>query len=130
MPTNIVAVYGTLRKGLDHHTLLSDCKPIGLGWLTGFRMHDLGEFPAITFTQENVDRIRVEWYDVPDEVLSAIDQLEVYDPDALERSLHVRTPIFSPYGRGWIYTYNQTLKNAPHITAGDWARFTRKSIQN
>ena len=74
MTTNIVAVYGTLREGLNNHKLIAGCKRIGLGWLTGFRMYNLGDFPGIIPTHDESGRIRVEWYDVSDEILEELDR--------------------------------------------------------
>jgi gamma-glutamylcyclotransferase (GGCT)/AIG2-like uncharacterized protein YtfP len=128
MPTNIVAVYGTLREGLNNHTLISECKRIGLGWLTGFRMHNLGDYPGIVSTLDDGGRIRVEWYDVSDEILEELDRLEGYDPNAVDASMYIRKRIFSPYGRGWIYLYNKSLDNAPYMEAGDWERFSRTTM--
>jgi gamma-glutamylcyclotransferase (GGCT)/AIG2-like uncharacterized protein YtfP len=125
MPTNIVAVYGTLREGLENHELLAECKRIGLGWLTGYRMYNLGDAPGIISTRDDSGRIRVEWYKVTDEILASLDEREGYDPKLPENSQHIRKTIFSPYGRGWIYLYNRTLSNADYMEAGDWERYIR-----
>lgn len=126
MPTTIVAVYGTLREGLKNHTLISECKRIGHGWLTGFRMYNLGEFPGIIFTHDDSGRIRIEWYEISEETLEELDVFENYQPDSVATSQHTRKRVFSPYGPGWIYLYNQPLNNAPYMEAGDWERFTRE----
>ncbi|MCB5162351.1 gamma-glutamylcyclotransferase family protein [Marinomonas algarum] len=123
----IVAVYGTLREGLNDHTLLSTGRRIGMGWLTGFSMHDLGGSPAIVPAHENTERIRVEWYKIPDTTLEELDRLEGYDPNNAETSVFLRKRVFSPYGKGWIYVYNQPLKHAPYMEAGDWVRFSQLS---
>lgn len=126
MSTHIVAVYGSLREGLSHHELVADCKRIGLGWLTGFRMHNLGDFPAIVPTLDESGRIRVEWYEVSDQLLGELDSLFKFDKSALPSSEHTRKRIFTPYGKGWIYIYNQPLGNAPYMEAGDWTRFLKE----
>ncbi|WP_235075926.1 gamma-glutamylcyclotransferase family protein [Marinomonas profundimaris] len=130
MPTNIVAVYGTLREGLNNHTLISESKRIGHGWLTGFRMHNLGESPGVISTHDDSGRIRVEWYDVSNDILDELDRLEGYDPNATDDSRHIRKRVFSPYGRGWIYVYNKPLDHAPYMEAGDWERFSRTPPPN
>ncbi|BFM50048.1 gamma-glutamylcyclotransferase family protein [Marinomonas sp. THO17] len=126
LSTHIIAVYGNLREGLSHHNLIANCKPIGLGWLTGFRMYNLGDFPAIVPTLDESGRIRVEWYQVSDPLLSELDKLLEFDKSALPSSKHIRKRIFSPYGKGWIYIYNQPLENAPYMEAGDWTRFLKE----
>jgi gamma-glutamylcyclotransferase (GGCT)/AIG2-like uncharacterized protein YtfP len=127
MPTNIVAVYGDLREGLNNHLLVAKCQRIGLGWLTGFRMYNLGDYPGIIATNDESGRIRVEWYRVPDTVLKELDRLEGFNPDSTQTSLFLRSPILSPYGSSWIYLYNQPLNNAPYMEAGDWVRFIPKA---
>ena len=132
MSTNIVAVYGTLREGLDNHGLIAECKRIGLGWLTGYRMHNLGDYPGSVYTHDDRFRIRGEWYKISDDVLASLDQLEGYDPKTPDNSLYIRKSVFSPYGRGWVYVYNQTLDKAPYMEAGDWKRHaqTIAKLQN
>ncbi len=130
MPTTIVAVYGTLREGLNNHSFISECKRIGHGWLTGFRMYNLSEFPGVIFTHDDSGRIRVEWYEISEEVLEELDRLENYDPEEIKTSTHTRKRVFSPYGPGWIYLYNQPLNNAPYMEAGDWERFSRGAMHN
>lgn len=129
MPTNIIAIYGTLRSGLKDHEIIAKCQPVGLGWLTGFQMYNLGDFPGVIPTHDDSGRIRVEWYDVPNETLEEIDRLEGFDPDASHTSLHFRKPVFSPYGRGWIYVYNKALNDEPYMEAGDWTRFTKEIMR-
>jgi gamma-glutamylcyclotransferase (GGCT)/AIG2-like uncharacterized protein YtfP len=122
MPSNIVAVYGSLRVGFDNHELLANSQPIGKGWLTGYRMGNFGDFPGVVFTHEDNQRVRVEWYKVTDSTLEAMDRLEEYDPAAPERSLFVRKHVQSPYGKGWIYVYNQPFQHADLVEYGDWER--------
>jgi len=122
MSLNIVAVYGNLRSGFDNHKLLADSQPIGKGWLTGYRMGNFGDFPGVAFTHEYNQRVRVEWYKVTDATLEAMDRLEEYYPDALDSSLFVRKQVHSPYGKGWIYVYNQAFQPTNIIEYGDWER--------
>ena len=128
MPTNIIAVYGTLRAGLNNHTLISKCKRIGHGWLTGFRMYNLGEYPGAIRTHDESGRMRVEWYDVSDELLAELDKLEGYYSNSTHSSLYLRKYVGSPYGRGWIYTYNRDVDESTYMEAGDWVRYLRESM--
>ncbi len=122
MSLNIVAVYGSLRSGFDNHELLLNSQPIGKGWLTGYRMGNFGNFPGVIFTHEDNQRVRVEWYKVTDSTLEAMDRLEEYDPNAPDSSLFIRKKVQSPYGKGWIYVYNQPFHDVDVIEYGDWER--------
>lgn len=128
MPTNIIAVYGTLRAGLNNHSLISKCKRIGHGWLTGFRMYNLGDYPGAIRTHDESGRMRVEWYDVSDGQLAELDKLEGYCSDKTHSSLYIRKYVGSPYGRGWIYIYNRDVDENTYMEAGDWTRFLRESM--
>ena len=130
MSKTIIAVYGTLREGLQNHSFISECKRIGHGWLTGFRMYNLGDSPGVIFTHDDSGRIRIEWYEISDEILEALDLLENYDSEEIKTSTHIRKRVFSPYGPGWIYLYNQPLNNVPYMEAGDWERFSREAMHN
>lgn len=130
MTSNIVAVYGSLRSGLDHHDILADSQPIGKGWLTGFKMSNLGDFPAIKSTCENHQKVRVEWYKVSQSTLEALDRHEEFDPSSPETSRFVRKGVSSPYGRGWIYVYNRPLHQADEVESGDWERVAMRPQAN
>ena len=44
---DLVAVYGTLKhNGMNHH-ILSSCRLHSVEKIKGYRMHDLGAFPAV-----------------------------------------------------------------------------------
>jgi len=128
--SNIVAVYDSLREGMDNHHYIADGKRIALGWLTGYKMYNLGDSPCIVPTRDDSGRVRIEWYKVSDEILESLDILEEYDPNTPKTSLHLRKSIFSPYGRGWIYVYNQPVEQASYMEAGDWERFSRMAMPN
>ncbi|MBJ7536279.1 gamma-glutamylcyclotransferase family protein [Marinomonas transparens] len=127
MSQHIVAVYGSLREKMDNHHYIADGKRIALGWLTGYKMFNFGDYPGIVPTHDDSGRVRIEWYKVSDETLASLDNLEEYDPSTPQTSLYLRKPIFSPYGRGWIYVYNQPLEQSSYMEAGDWERFRRET---
>lgn len=125
MTSNIVAVYGSLRFGLDNHGILAGSQTIGKGWLTGYKMNNLGDFPGIVSTSELHQKIRVEWYKVSESTLEALDQLEGFDPRSPKTSLFIRKHIQSPYGPGWIYVYNRPINHAATVESGDWIRVVK-----
>lgn len=120
MSSNIVAVYDSLRLGFSDHEMIVDSQPIGKGWLTGYRMFNLGAYPGVVKTYEDNQRVRVEWYKVSDSTLEAMDRMKEYDPNELDNSLFVRVRVHSPYGKGSMYIYNQSLQQSTPVEGGDW----------
>jgi gamma-glutamylcyclotransferase len=71
-----IFVYGSLLKGLTNHRLLVRARPLGKARTTrGYRMHDLGHFPAVVADAEG-GRIVGELYEVDADTLTALDRLE------------------------------------------------------
>lgn len=114
----IIAVYGTLKRGMANHQLLFDSVFIGDDHLTNFVLYDLDEFPAARI--EPSDGIHVEVYEVSQKVLSLLDKLEEVDHEMPERGLYRRAQCATGFGVAWIYLYNGTVQGFPRLTAGSW----------
>lgn len=74
-------VYGTLRAGHVAHGMLQGARFLGSRGAPGFRLVDLGEYPAIVPGEGTVAG---ELYEVDDATLEAIDQYEGH-PTLFER---------------------------------------------
>jgi gamma-glutamylcyclotransferase (GGCT)/AIG2-like uncharacterized protein YtfP len=89
-------------------------------------LFDLGIYPAAVPT-EGDSTVRGEVYhilDVPT-VLSALDEIEGFQPDEPERSLYLRVLTNVSLDNGgelaaWAYFYNAPLGRAERITSGDY----------
>ena len=111
---NLVAVYGTLRKGNgNYERLLSQyetlntelSKPI-------FEMHSLGGFPALI---EGDKRVVIELYNVDDETFARLDRLEGYP------NFYDRKQIITSHGDTWIYFQHELSWGSEGIIEnGDW----------
>jgi gamma-glutamylcyclotransferase (GGCT)/AIG2-like uncharacterized protein YtfP len=115
----LVAVYGTLRKGFSNHSTMKQAKGRFIdGYWTppGYCMYDYGGFPAVAL--DGMESIFLEIYEVED--MGILDFLEGY-PD-----LYQRSTISSPYGVCWIYhmSRDQISLTCPQIKCGDWAKYT------
>ena len=42
-----IFVYGTLRYGHERHNVLENARFVGYGFIKGFKLYDLGPYPAI-----------------------------------------------------------------------------------
>jgi gamma-glutamylcyclotransferase (GGCT)/AIG2-like uncharacterized protein YtfP len=115
----LVAVYGSLRKGMGNHGLLQSDEVTFLGTerVSGFDMYSMGGFPFITPAQ---GEIRIELYKVGHATMLRLDRLEGY-PSFYDRKL-----IQTSKGQAWIYfIVGKNLSNYEKVQSGDWVLFRR-----
>ncbi|MHA2939220.1 gamma-glutamylcyclotransferase family protein [Vibrio sp. RC27] len=110
--TNLVFVYGTLRRGESNHYLLEHSEFLGkVQTQPLFSLYDLGEYPGAI---EGDAAIIGEVYQVNETTLEALDRLEEvpieYRRDTLQTSL----------GQAWIYLYQDERQLEQLIPSGDW----------
>lgn len=110
-----VFVYGTLLSGEPNHRLLATAKPLGPARTAlGYRLHDLGSFPAMVEGGEGA--VDGELYEVDDGTLAALDRLEGH-PD-----FYRRVPIRLATGEeveSYVMRPGQVEERAV-VEAGDW----------
>ncbi len=93
--TQLVAVYGSLKKGYGNHSLLESSELKGITETSpSWTMYDLGSFPGIVPGHTN---IHIEVYEVNQETFQRLDMLEGYP------SFYDRKEIETKYGSAWIY---------------------------
>ena len=118
----LVSVYGTLRKGCSNHGYICngeymgsfESKPI-------FSMYSVSNiYPALKLG--GTTSVKLEVYEVDDEVLKKLDGLEGYIPEG-KHNLYDRKKIFTPYGESLIYIYNHGTNDLQKVTSGDWKEF-------
>jgi gamma-glutamylcyclotransferase (GGCT)/AIG2-like uncharacterized protein YtfP len=123
----LVFFYGTLmagfdrrrRAGIDHQLTY-----VGRGSIQA-SLFDLGLYPAAVPAPEAV--VWGEVYELvdADAVLSALDEIEGYQPTDHDRSLYVRRHAAARLPDGstepaWVYFYNAPLGGAQQIVSGDY----------
>lgn len=113
--SELVAVYGTLRRGARNAGALAEARFLGGTRLPGFRLLHFGAYPGAV---PGPGEITVEVYALPEpEMLIALDHLE----GAMERPpLFLRARIPTPFGAAWIYLWARDPAAAPVIPNGDW----------
>lgn len=115
----LVAVYGSLMKGLYNDEFLKDSKFIGT-FVTEpiYTLIDLGSYPGLY--ENGTTSINMEVYEVDDHTLADIDGLEGYLEDNQELSMYIRKTISTPFGKAFGYIYNDPIGTNEPITSGDW----------
>jgi gamma-glutamylcyclotransferase (GGCT)/AIG2-like uncharacterized protein YtfP len=110
----VIAVYGTLRKGLQNHGLLKrdEVNFLGLDTVSGYDLY-AGEYPYLT---QGSGVVIVELYEINESVLRELDTLEGH-PD-----LYYRTSIVtSNEVKADIYLYPKNMiLSGTRIVSGDW----------
>lgn len=114
----LVAVYGTLKRNFPNHSLLQDSTFVGLDYLKGIALYNLGWFPAARLEEHS--SVHVEIFAVSSKTLSALDHLEGYRPDSPEASFYCRMQLASRFGQAWLYVFNQPLDDFSRIPSGRW----------
>lgn len=119
--SNLVAVYGSLRKGLGNHRLLQDLEPVSVETLSGFDMYSMGSFPCVYHGDGD---ITVEVYEVSKErLLGPLDSLEGHP------GFYRREPVETSQGLAWLYVMvsGQYKIPANQVHNGDWYEFRTNS---
>jgi gamma-glutamylcyclotransferase (GGCT)/AIG2-like uncharacterized protein YtfP len=125
--TDLVFFYGTLMSGFDRAgraRVDETLKPVGRGRIDA-ALFDLGIYPAaIPAADAHV------WGEVhrmlePERVLTTLDELEGFSPDAPDSSLYRRVETSVTFEDGhtdtaWVYFYNAPLGQAGRIPSGDY----------
>jgi gamma-glutamylcyclotransferase (GGCT)/AIG2-like uncharacterized protein YtfP len=126
MENSIVAVYGSLRKGLGNHGLLQGSEFIGTGKVSGYGMYSLGGFPAMSNVGAKSDAV-VEVYSVDEVTMARLDRLEGY-PSFYNRSL-VAVLLdegeggVATYASAWMYHIDEAFDNKDFVASGDWVKY-------
>ena len=123
----LVAVYGSLRKGLGNHRLLENAKYLGdFETEPIFSLYSLGSFPGLK--KEGTTSVTMEVYEVTPIEANRIDQLEGYVPGR-ESTFYDKIPIETPYGEASVYIYVDRIPDARLVPSGDWKQYREEKYQ-
>lgn len=113
----LVAVYGSLRKGMGNHGLLDNDESVLLSTeqIPGFEMYSYGAYPFIR-PADTEQPITIEVYAVSSSVMQRLDRLEGYP------SFYNRKLVQTSKGQAWIYFIDQPGNNRP-VQHGDWVKY-------
>jgi gamma-glutamylcyclotransferase (GGCT)/AIG2-like uncharacterized protein YtfP len=111
-----VAVYGSLRQGMHNHHLLEKESFLGKEVVYGFKMYNLGSFPACV-PEKTKSMIVTEIYEVSDKTFNSLDRLEGYP------NFYDRTSIVTKFGLAWIYYLHNPMHKNSLVKCGDWVKY-------
>ena len=127
----LIAVYGSLRRGLGNHRnhLLNSTylgtyqtEPI-------YTLKSLGSFPGLI--KKGLTSVTMEVFRVNQTEADGIDSLEGYSGPKSKNNLYDKETITTPYGEASVYFYGEPdrLTKAETVEGGDWVDYleTRKA---
>ena len=118
----LVAVYGSLRKGLGNHRVLGGSE---LLWVCEtpphWEMFSLGGFPGI---RAGEGPITIEVYRVVSEsVAYGLDSLEGYRGPNSNNNFYDKCSVDTDFGSAEIYTLLKGYEDCEAIDGGDWLEY-------
>ncbi|WP_251978630.1 gamma-glutamylcyclotransferase family protein [Salinicola avicenniae] len=116
--TSLVAVYGTLKRGLRNHHWLQGAAFVGPDIITSATLYDIGPYPGAR--AEPSRGIEIEVYRVDAAGLQALDRLEDYRVRAPLSGDYNRAVHRTVFGPAWLYLYNRDVSGCPVIREGGW----------
>ena len=114
----LVAVYGTLKRGMSNHHFLARADFLGEDCLHGITLYDLGPYPGAKAEQS--EGIDVEVYAISTAELEQLDLLEEFREDTPDDGEYTRVLVKTAYGPAWIYLYNPDVTDKPVQRRGSW----------
>ena len=118
--TPLVAVYGTLKKGLNNAHWLSAATWLGSDTSTDLTLYDIGPYPGAKWQSSR--GITLEVYRVTASQLADLDVLEGHRPETPARGEYQRRLITTRFGTAWVYLYNPSVAGREMIDEGGWPR--------
>ncbi len=116
----LVAVYGTLRRGMENHHMLRRASLLWEGFVRiPYKLVVCGDTPYLVKSND-VNRIYIEVYEVDEELLRELDDFENVPLE------YRRVEIETPVGRAWIYVASRDVE-CVEVPEGDYALFIKRT---
>lgn len=118
----LVAVYGSLRKGLhNHRPYLGEATFLGtFNTEPEFSLYSLGSYPGLK--QNGNTSIVMEVYEVTEPEAKSIDYLEGYSENS-RNTFYDKIKINTPYGEASTYIFVPDVSGKDFVESGDWYDF-------
>jgi gamma-glutamylcyclotransferase (GGCT)/AIG2-like uncharacterized protein YtfP len=123
--SELVFVYGTLRRGGSNHFRMAGAHAIADGSITG-RLYRIDWYPGIVLDPAG-DEIRGEVYQVGPEQLAALDAFEGVSAGEIEGCEYrrVQTTVVKKDSQiltAWVWEWLGAVKESQRISDGDWRK--------
>lgn len=117
----LIAVYGSLRKGMGNDYILKNAEYLGeFKTEPIFSLYSLGSYPGLK--ENGSTSVVMEVYKVDDVTANRVDSLEGYSPDS-PATFYDKIPIKTPYGDASVYTYVNNIPEDRLVESGDWKEY-------
>jgi gamma-glutamylcyclotransferase (GGCT)/AIG2-like uncharacterized protein YtfP len=117
--STLLFVYGTLKRGCSNHGQLADQTFLGVARTpSGYRLYDLGGYPAIVAKSDDAEGVVGEVWSVDDDALKRLDYFE-----GVHEGLYRREPLplLPPFADRSIDAYFSVLPVTNHPDVGsEW----------
>lgn len=126
--TDLIFLYGTLRRGSSRHNILKrlGAEYVGKGTVQG-ELFDLGDYPGARKTEKPSSRVVGEIYRLPNpaQAFAVLDAVEGFRPSAPESSLFRRETTTARLANGecrtaWLYWLSRGRGPMRRIRSGDY----------
>lgn len=126
-----VFVYGTLKNGESNSLLLWSSQYIGPEVIEGYRMYDLGVYPAIVKTDNKNEMVGGEVWEISSGTMEVIDKMEGWKGDNNPQNLYNKDVVQTNYGEAFVYSLNiaeHERLNYPIIADGNWSTGSKGTL--
>ena len=114
--SELVFVYGSLRRGMANHRQLAGATWLGDGEVQGLTLYDLGPFPMAVNQGDPQARLQGELYAVSTAALEPLDRFE-----GVPRLYQRQRWLLSDGRAAWVYVGQaRQVRHVPMLPAGLW----------
>jgi gamma-glutamylcyclotransferase (GGCT)/AIG2-like uncharacterized protein YtfP len=129
MPQNkiYIAVYGSLRVNQYNFERFKSIYKDGINYeftseIFGWKLHSLGSYPAVNFTEDANDNLIVDVLSVSEECFASLNRMEI-GAGYVARTVTVRDTVCT------IWEFNHPV-HSPNIKHGDWSKYVAEKKEN
>ncbi|MEM3972477.1 MAG: gamma-glutamylcyclotransferase [Saccharolobus sp.] len=122
-----IFVYGSLRYGFELHHIIAKSRFVGLGYIEGYEMYDLGNYPGVI---KGDGIVWGEVYEIDDNLIKFLDEVEDYKGSPDDLYIRNKTRVYFDQRRKYylddvyFYIYNREVNRREKIEDGDYSTWS------
>ncbi|MEM0362530.1 MAG: gamma-glutamylcyclotransferase [Sulfolobaceae archaeon] len=126
-----IFVYGSLRYGFELHHIIAKSRFVGLGYIEGYEMYDLGNYPGVI---KGDGIVWGEVYEIDDNLIKFLDEVEDYKGSPDDLYIRNKTRVYFDQRRKYylddvyFYIYNREVNGREKIENGDYSTWSGMPI--